>query len=112
PHAGEGGTVAGVGPVRIVSLPPPAGEGVCLCRACRRVEARLRDPRPLTADRTRACSLPRLRGRAGGGAPLRRMRLRVPPGVPCPHPSLPPHAGEGACARLACRPVTHMDRRA
>src|SRR5690606_40776226 len=112
PHAGEGGTVAGVGPVRIVSLPPPAGEGVCLRRACRHVDARLRDPRLLTADRTRAGSLPRLRGRAGVGAPPRRMRLRVPPGVPCPPPTLPPPAGAGAFARLAGRPVTHMPRRA
>src|SRR5690606_28298263 len=42
-----------------------------------------------------ACSLPRLRGRVGVG--VHQVALRGGwRGSVCPHPNLPPHAGEGA----------------
>src|SRR5690606_1495480 len=51
-----------------------------------------------TARRYRTRSLPRLRGRAGVGAASDRRAQRSRVGH-CPHPDLPPQAGEGAGSR-------------
>ncbi len=40
-------------------------------------------------------SLPRMRGRAGVGARDQPCGLQMYPVFGCPHPNLPPHAGEG-----------------